>query len=325
MKVTILGAGNLGSVLAILLANKGYEVVLWTVEEEVFHSILFSRENPKYLANAKFPPKVKPTMDIQEALNYVDAIICAVPSGAVKEVIVKVKPFLKGDPLIVNFAKGLDPDTGMRLSEVIKEELGSCDHRLVVVSGPSIAREILEGVPTAVAASASDLSYASEAKKLLETSSFKLYLTDDIVGVEVGGAFKNVFAIAAGICDGIGLGFNTKSIVVSKGFEELLALAEALGAKKETLYGISGLGDLIVTSFSPLSRNRRFGEKLAQGLSPQKAQEEIGQVVEGVKATQVAKRESERLGLRLPIVEALYEVLYCGLPAKEALSRFLES
>lgn len=324
MKVTILGAGNLGSVLAILLANKGYEVVLWTIEKEVFHSIVFSRENPKYLANAKFPPEVKPTLDLQEALDGVNVLICAVPSSAVREVIAKARPFLKGNPLIVNFAKGLDPDTGMRLSQVIREELGGCDHRLVVVSGPSIAREILEGVPTAVAASASDLSYASEAKRLLETSFFKLYPTDDIVGVEVAGAFKNVFAIAAGMCDGIGLGFNTKSLVVSKGFEELLVLAEALGGRRETLCGISGLGDLIVTSFSPLSRNRRFGEKLAQGLSPQKAQEAIGQVVEGVRATQVARREAERLGLRLPIVEALYETLYCGLPAKEAIHRFLE-
>lgn len=323
MKVAILGAGNLGSVLAILLAKKGHEVVLWTIEEEVFQSILFSRENPKYLADAKFPHQVKPTMDLQEALTGVDALLCAVPSGAVREVIAKARPFLKGDPLIVNFAKGLDPDTGMRLSQVIRQELGGCNHRLVVVSGPSIAREILEGMPTAVAASALDLSDAVEAKEILETSSFKLYPTDDMVGVEVGGAFKNVFAIAAGMCDGMGLGFNTKSLVVSKGFEELLVLAESLGAKKETLCGISGLGDLIVTSFSPLSRNRRFGEKLAQGFSPKKAQEEIGQVVEGIKATQVAKREANRLGLRLPIVEALYEVLYCGLPAREAVYRFL--
>lgn len=323
MKVTVLGAGNLGSVLAILLAEKGHRVMLWTIEEEVFQCILLYRENPKYLSKVKFPPEVKPTKDLQEALDGTDALLCAVPSGAVREVIAKARSFLQGNPLIVNFAKGLEPDTGMRLSQVIEEELGGCNHRLVVVSGPSIAREILEGIPTLVAASALDLSDALEAKNLLETPFFKLYPTDDIVGVEVGGAFKNVFAIAAGMCDGMGLGFNTKSVIVSKGFEELLALAEALGAKKETLYGISGLGDLIVTSFSPLSRNRRFGEKLAQGLNPQRAQEEIGQVVEGVRATQVAKREAGRLGLKLPIVETLYEVLYCGLPPKEAIFRFL--
>lgn len=323
MRVVILGAGNLGTTLGLYLSRKGHEVCLWTIEEGVYEGILRGRENRKYLPGVTLPPAISITMDLSQALQGAQAVLLTVPSSAVREVSRRLRPLMTGEEILINFAKGLEPSSGKRLSEVIEEELGEMGRRVVVVSGPSIAREILEGNPTAVNVASRDPSLASETRRILEGESFRLYPTDDLIGVEVGGGFKNVFAIAAGICDGLGLGTNTKAAVVTKGMEELALLGQALGARRETLYGLSGLGDLIVTSFSPWSRNRRFGEKLAQGKTPSEAQAEIGQVVEGVKACQVAVAIAHQRGLQLPVAETLYEVIFEGLDVQRGMERFL--
>lgn len=322
MRVAILGAGNLGTTLAVHLSRKGHEVVLWTVEEDVHRLVLTRRENPKYLPGVRLPDSISITMNGPEALQGADFALLTVPSDAVRTVVKALSPWLRKEALLVNFAKGLEPSSGLRLSQVILEELGG-ETPLSVVSGPSIAREILMENPTAVSISSSPINHAIKAKELLETPFFRLYPTEDMIGVEVGGAFKNVFAIAAGICDGLGLGTNTKAAIVTRGMEELVLLGKAFGASPETLYGLSGLGDLVVTSFSPLSRNRRFGEKIAQGKTPQEAQAEIGQVVEGIRATEVAKRVAEERKLKLPIVEGLHRIIFEGLEVQKAFGELL--
>lgn len=324
MKVAILGAGNLGTTLAILTKGKGYAVTLWTVEEDVFNSILSLRQNPRYLPGVTIPEGVEVTMDLEEALYRAEVVALALPSHVVREVVRRASVHLSKGCLLVDFAKGLEVERELRMSEVIKEELPpDLGVGVVAVSGPSIARELLQGKPTAVEASSEEMARVFEAKEVFETPYFHLHPNDDLAGVELGGVFKNVFAIGAGICDGLGMGTNTKAAVLTRSLPELSALGTALGARAETFYGLSGLGDLVVTSFSPHSRNRRFGEKLGQGLSPQEAQREIGQVVEGIRATLVARKVAKEHNLRLPIVEALYGVIYERKDPREALDQFL--
>lgn len=321
--MAILGAGNLGTTLALMMHEKGHEVVLWTVEEEVYSSILSRRENTRYLPGQKIPKGVEVTMEMEEALKGAQVVAVALPSYVVREVMRMASCFLPRNSLVVNFAKGLEVETELRMSEVIEEEIPP-DRGIgvVAVSGPSIASELLRKRPTAVEVSSKDMKRALEAKEVFETPYFHLYPDEDLVGVELGGVFKNVFAIGAGICDGLGMEANTKAAVVTRSLGELALLGEALGARPETFQGLSGLGDLIVTSFSPYSRNRRFGEKLGKGLSPEEAQAEIGQVVEGIRATLVAKRVAQEHDLHLPIVEALYGVIYEAEDPRETIKKF---
>jgi len=323
MKICIVGAGNLGTALAIYLWDKAKEVKLWTIEEEVIESIRLHRTNPRYLPGVKLPEGLFVSSQVEEVITGAEMLILAVPSHAIRSVMGLFTPFLKNKVLIVNFAKGLEPLSGKRLSQVIKEELGEKDLPIVVISGPSIAKEILEGIPTFVNVASEKLKWSLRVKEILEGPSFLLYPTDDIIGVEVGGAFKNVFAIAAGLCDGLGFGTNTKAAIVTKSMTELILIGESLGAKKKTLFGLAGLGDLLVTSFSPHSRNRRFGEKIGKGKTPEEAEREIGQVVEGINATKVAKRIGEERGLKLPIVESMYRLLFEGESPREVLKAFL--
>ncbi len=323
MKTCILGAGNLGTTLAIYLWKKVKEVKLWTKEEDVIESIRLRRTNPRYLPDVELPDGLFVSSQVEDVVEGIEMLILAVPSHAIRSVMRLFIPFLKNEVLIVNFSKGLEPLSGKRLSQVIREELGEKDLPIVVISGPSIAKEILEGIPTFVNVASEKLEWSLKVKEILEGPSFFLYPTNDVIGVEVGGAFKNVFAIAAGLCDGLGFGTNTKAAIVTKSMGELVLLGESLGAKKETLYGLAGLGDLLVTSFSPHSRNRRFGEKIGKGKTPEEAEREIGQAVEGINATKVAKRIGEEKGLKLPIVESLYRLLFEGKSPREVLKTFL--
>jgi glycerol-3-phosphate dehydrogenase (NAD(P)+) len=323
MKTCILGAGNLGTTLAIYLQKKVKEVRLWTQEADVVESIRLHRRNPRYLPGVELPPGLFVSSEVEEVIAGAEMLILAVPSHGIRSVIRLFAPFLKNEVLIVNFAKGLEPSSGKRLSQVIREELEGRVLPIVVISGPSIAKEILEGIPTFVNVASENLKWSLKVKEIMEGPSFFLYPTDDVIGVEVGGAFKNVFAIGAGLCDGLGFGTNTKAAILTKSMAELILLGESLGAKKETLYGLAGLGDLLVTSFSPHSRNRRFGEKIGKGKTPEEAEREIGQTVEGINATKVAKRIGEEKGLKLPIVESLYRLLFEGENPIEVFKTFL--
>ncbi|MBW2039341.1 MAG: NAD(P)-dependent glycerol-3-phosphate dehydrogenase [Deltaproteobacteria bacterium] len=323
-KMAILGAGNLGTTLALMMWEKGHRVTLWTVEEDVAEAIMEGRENPRYLPGHYIPEEIDVSLEIAEALREAEIIALAVPSHAVREVARRVVPHFSPEAIIVDFAKGMEVKTGLRMSQVIESEL-SLELRdgIVAVSGPSIASELARKLPTAVEISSREPIYAQKAKEILETPFFRLYVNEDLAGVELGGVFKNVFAIGAGICDGLKMGVNTKASVITKSLEELSTLGSALGAHPLTFMGLSGLGDLIVTCTSEHSRNRRFGERIGRGQSIEEAQREIGQVIEGIRATKVAYKAGERFALALPIVGQIYRVLYQGGDPREAVYRFM--
>jgi glycerol-3-phosphate dehydrogenase (NAD(P)+) len=323
-KTTILGAGNLGTTLALMMCEKGHTVTLWTVEEDVAEAIKEGRENPRYMPGHYIPTEILVSLDIAEAMKGSEIVILAVPSHAVREVVKYVAPHLPAGASIVDFAKGMEVETGLRMSQVIESELTYTERNgIVAISGPSIASEMIRKLPTAVEISSKDPNCAQEAKEILETPFFKLYINEDLAGVELGGVFKNVFAIGAGICDGLKMGVNTKASFITKSLEELSTLGSVLGAHPLSFMGLSGLGDLIVTCTSEHSRNRRFGEKIGEGLSIEEAQKEIGQVIEGIRAAKVAYKVGKEFKLGLPIVEQIYWVLYQGGNPREAVYMFI--
>ena len=322
--MAILGTGNLGTTLALMMCEKGHRVTLWTIEEDVAEAIVEGRENSRYLPGHYIPPEIDVTMEIAEALQGVDVIALALPSHVVREVTTHMAPHLSPGVIIVDFAKGMEVETELRMSQVIESAIPpERRNGVVAVSGPSIASELVRKLPTAVEISSAQPDCTHRVKEIFETSFFKLYINEDLAGVELGGVFKNVFAIGAGICDGLKMGVNTKSSVITKSLEELSILGSALGAHPLTFMGLAGLGDLIVTCTSEHSRNRRFGEKIGSGLSIEAAQKEIGQVVEGIRATKVAYKISGEFQLELPIVAQIYRVIYEGGDPREAVYQFI--
>ncbi len=323
-KIAILGAGNLGTTLAFMMKEQGHRVILWTVEEDVAEAIVEGRENPRYLPGHYIPPEIDISLEMAEVLEGAEVVALAIPSHAVREVARHMAPHLSPGVIIVDFAKGMEVETGLRMSQVIESELPlEMNNGIIAVSGPSIASELVRKLPTAVEISSKEPAHAHKAKEILETHFFKLYVNEDLAGVELGGVFKNVFAIGAGICDGLKMGVNTKSSIITKSLEELSMLGSVLGAHPLTFMGLSGLGDLIVTCTSEHSRNRRFGEKIGRGLSTEEAQREIGQVIEGIRATKVAYNVGREFQLELPIVEQIYRVLYQGGNPREAVYQFM--
>lgn len=324
-KMAILGAGNLGTTLALMMCEKGHRVTLWTVEEDVAEAIAVGRENSRYLSGHYIPPEIDVTMEIAQALQGVDIVALAVSSHAVREVSHLMASHISPGVTVVDFAKGMEVETGQRMSEVIESEIPPPAKRngIVAVSGPSIASELVRKLPTAVEISSKEPVCVQMAKEAFETPFFRLSINDDLAGVELGGVFKNVFAIGAGICDGLNMGVNTKASFITKSLQELSLLGSSYGAHPLTFMGLSGLGDLIVTCTSEYSRNRRFGEKIGGGLSIEEAQKEIGQVIEGIRAAKVAYRAGMDFHLGLPIVEQIYRVLYEGGDPGEAVYQFM--
>ena len=322
--MAILGTGNLGTTLALMMHEKGHRVTLWTIEEDVAEAIWEGRENSRYLPGHYIPPEIDVTLDMAKALHGVEIVALAVPSHVVREVTSLMASHLSPGVTIVDFAKGMELETGLRMSQVIESEIPpEVRNGVVAVSGPSIASELLRKLPTAVETSSTEPACAQMAKEAFETPFFRLYINEDLAGVELGGVFKNIFAIGAGICDGLKMGVNTKASVITKSLEELSMLGSAFGAHPLTFMGLSGLGDLIVTCTSEHSRNRRFGEKVGGGLSIEESQKEIGQVIEGIRATKVAHRAGREFQLELPIVEQIYRVLYEGGDPREAVYQFI--
>ena len=323
-KMAILGAGNLGTTLALMMCEKGHRVTLWTIEEDVSEAIAVGRENSRYLPGHYIPPEIDVTMEMAEALQGVDIVALAVSSHAVREVSRLVASHISPEVTVVDFAKGMEVDTGQRMSEVIEHEIPPEKRNgIVAVSGPSIASELVRKLPTAVEIASKDLACVQMAKEVFETSFFRLSINEDLAGVELGGVFKNVFAIGSGICDGLNMGVNTKASFITKSLQELSQLGRSFGAQPLTFMGLSGLGDLIVTCTSEYSRNRRFGEKIGEGLPLDEAQKEIGQVIEGIRATKVAYKAGLDFHLELPIVKQIYRILYEGGDPHEAVYQFM--
>jgi glycerol-3-phosphate dehydrogenase (NAD(P)+) len=314
-KVCVLGAGSWGSALALVLAKKGYEVCMWTRHSDQAEEINKTRENTAYLPGILFPENLNLTSDIEEAVKGCNMIVSAVPSQAFRSTCKTIKPFINKDQIIIDVAKGLEKGTGLRLSEVFREELPNNPY--VVLSGPSHAEEVARDIPTTVVVASEDIKIAEKVQDLFMAQAFRVYTNPDIVGVELGGAFKNIIAFGAGICDGIGYGDNAKAALMTRGISEMSRLGVAMGANMTTFAGLSGIGDLIVTCTSMHSRNRRAGILIGQGKTLKETLDEVKMVVEGITATEVAYEVAKKLGVDVPITNAIFAVLDQGKNPKE--------
>ncbi len=306
--VAVLGAGSFGTALAIQLARRGADTVLWGRDAEKLAQMQEARENAQYLPQCHFPAGLIATSDLAAAVGAAEDLLIATPSHALRATLEAVKPLLRPGQGIVCACKGLEPLSGRLVHEVIEDVLGN-GYPLAVISGPTFAKELGLGLPTAVTIASPDADFAEKIVRRLHGDGFRAYWSDDLPGVEIGGAAKNVMAIGVGIADGLGLGANTRAALITRGLAEIMRLAEALGAKAETLMGLSGMGDLVLTCTDNQSRNRRMGLLLAQNKSVAEAIAEIRQVVEGVKAAPEVQRLARKHEVEMPITEAVTAVL----------------
>lgn len=321
-KVAILGAGSWGTALAILLAAKGYRIALWGHLPEEIAALSRDRENRAYLPGLPLPQGVIPSPDLDLALEDAQDVILVVPSHAFGALVGQLAPRLATGAGISWATKGFEAGGGRLLHEVAREHLGP--RPLAVISGPSFAREVARGLPTAVTIAASEPSYGQHLASCLHGARFRAYTSSDLVGVQVGGAVKNVLAIATGIADGLGFGANTRAALITRGLAEITRLGVALGGRPETFMGLAGLGDLVLTCTDDQSRNRRLGLALARGLSLATARAEIGQEVEGVTTAREVRGLAQRLGIEMPISEQVYGVLFEGVTPALATQTLLD-
>ncbi|MFC7365639.1 MULTISPECIES: NAD(P)H-dependent glycerol-3-phosphate dehydrogenase [Bhargavaea] len=312
-KVAVLGAGSWGTALAAVLASNGHDCTLWSRRAEQASEITEKHTNEKYLPGAVLPEQLKADHELGRAVSGASVIIMAVPTKGVREVCRALNSVLDRPVLFAHVSKGIEPDTHRRISEVMEEELDRavCEG-IVVLSGPSHAEEVIRNQPTTVTAAAKDMEHARQIQDLFMNQDFRVYTNDDVVGVEIGGALKNVIALAAGVTDGLGFGDNAKAALITRGLAEITRLGVAMGANPLTFSGLSGLGDLIVTCTSVHSRNWRAGNMLGKGKSLDEVLDSMGMVVEGVRTTQAAHQLSVECGVPMPITEALYAVLFEG-------------
>jgi glycerol-3-phosphate dehydrogenase (NAD(P)+) len=320
--IAVLGAGSWGTALAILLSGNGHRINLWGHLSEEIAPLIRDRENRQYLPGVEFPPTLNPETDLKKALDGASEILIAVPSHAFQSITANILPQLQPSTDITWATKGFEPGTQRLLSQVAAEQLPG--RELAVISGPTFAAEVARGLPTAVTVAATTPEHADRIAGLLHAPWFRAYTSDDLVGVQVGGASKNVLAIAAGIADGLGFGANTRAALITRGLTEIMRLGLKLGGRRETFMGLAGLGDLILTCTDNQSRNRRMGLALAKGLSLAQGRASIGQEVEGVHAAQEIYALSRRHGVEMPISEQVYRVLYEDLAPKQAVHNLLE-
>jgi glycerol-3-phosphate dehydrogenase (NAD(P)+) len=322
-RVAVIGGGAWGTALADLLARKGEHVTLWARESEVVESVNLRHENNMFLPGGLLAPSLRAEADIETAVRGADTIISVPPSHAVRPVMEQVGAALQGSPLVISASKGLDPDRLERPSCVLAEVLPG-GTPVAVLSGPSFAMEVFQQQPTAVVAAASDHSIAQRAQRVFSTSYFRVYSHTDVVGVELAGALKNVIALAAGILEGLGLGFNTRAALITRGLAEITRLGVTLGAQPMTFAGLAGMGDLILTATGALSRNRSLGVALGQGKTLEQALAGKPAVVEGVNTTRTAVALGERHGVELPIAREVANVLFEHKPPRQAVSDLME-
>jgi len=315
--ILILGSGGFGISLAVMLHKYGHDVTLWSAFQKEIDDIRLYGENRKLLPGVAVDMSIGLTTSLEQAKDA-DLIVFAVPSKFVRDVAQKLKPHANKDTVIVNVGKGFEESTLMRLSEVIQSELPQND--IVILSGPSHAEEIARGVPTTIVAACKNRESAQFVQDLLMNTNLRVYVNDDLIGVELGGALKNIIAVCAGICDGMGLGDNTKAALITRGLAEIARLGRAMGAQAETFTGLTGMGDLIVTCTSMHSRNRRCGIFIGQGLSADEAINRVGMTVEGCIAAKTAYELNKRYNVEMPIVNELYSILTEGKDIKLAIS-----
>lgn len=317
MNITVMGTGGWGTALAVLLQGNGHKVTLWGRLKEEVEPIIAARENRAFLPGVKVPQEIVVTLDTKAALRDAELVVLAVPSHGMRPICESLQSLLPSDVPLVSVAKGIENESGARMSQVIADVLRT--KRVVVLSGPSHAEEVGRGIPTAVVVASESMPHATVVQQAFMNDRFRVYTHNDVIGVELGGALKNVIAIAAGICDGIGFGDNTKAALCTRGLAEMGRLATALGARRETLFGLSGVGDLIVTAFSQHSRNRRFGERLGKGETAEQIAASTQMVAEGVKTARAAWPLAQRHGVDVPITREVYAILYEGKSPKQTV------
>ena len=316
-KIGILGAGSWGIALSVLLHGNGHEITVWSIIREEVEMLQEKREHVSKLPGVKLPDDMNFTNDLEEAMAEKDVLVLAVPSPFTRSTARQMAPFVRNHQKIVNVAKGVEEKTLMTLSEIIEEEIPNAD--VSVLSGPSHAEEVGKGIPTTCVVSSRTRETAEYLQGIFMSPVFRVYTTPDILGVELGGALKNVIALAAGTADGLGYGDNTKAALITRGIAEIARLGVKMGAKSETFYGLSGIGDLIVTCASVHSRNRKAGFLIGQGRTMEEAMKEVQMVVEGVYSAKAAKGLSEKYEVEMPIITEVNKVLFEGKAASEAV------
>lgn len=316
MKATVIGDGGWGTALAMVLERNGHDVTVWGPFPDYLEEIKLFHENITYLPGVKVPPSIHWTDDREEAVKDADLVVLVVPSRFYKPVVESFKPFISAETRVVSATKGLDEETHERMSEVGEKILG---RPIAVLSGPSHAEEVARGVPCAVAIAASDHDVAEQIQQFFVNDTFRVYTLDDVIGVELGGALKNVIAIAAGMGDGMGFGDNSKAALMTRGLAEISRLGVALGANPETFAGLSGIGDLMVTCMSKHSRNRGVGERLGKGETLEEIMASMKMVAEGVWNCQAAKELAEQHGIPVPITEQVNAVVHEGKDPRQAV------
>jgi glycerol-3-phosphate dehydrogenase (NAD(P)+) len=318
----VIGAGSWGTALAIQFARAGHPVRLWGRDPAQQAAMAQARCNARYLPEAPFPPGLEAVATLDAALDGASDLLVAVPSHALRGVLAGLAARLAPAARIAWATKGFELETGLLPHQVAREVLGA-DRSMAVLSGPTFAREVGAGLPTAMTVASTDEAFATALAHDLSAGQFRAYISTDMVGVEVGGAIKNVLALGAGLSDGLGFGANTRVALITRGLVEMTRLGVALGARRETFMGLAGLGDLVLTCTDDQSRNRRFGLLLAAGRTPQAALAEIGQVVEGYLAARAVRAVAHREGVEMPICDGIYRLLYEGLPAREVVKALM--
>ena len=324
-RIAVLGAGSWGTALANVLAYNGHLTCLWAYEASTAHDIMSSRRNEKYLPDIELDPTLRATGDMGEALESATVVVSVSPSHVVRPVMEQARPFIgDGRPLLVSASKGIEIHTDLRMSQVLEEVLGpEVAHGCVVLSGPSFAVELARRLPTAVTLASRDEESALRVQKLFQNEHFRLYTQADLIGTELGGSLKNVIALAAGISDGLGLGTNARAALMTRGLAEIGRLAERLGGDGATLAGLAGVGDLILTCTGDLSRNRRVGLAVGRGEKLEDVLAGMTAVAEGVRTTEAARELAGRHGVEMPIVDAVYSILYEDVDPRRALARLM--
>ena len=321
MKVAVLGAGSWGTALGLVLAQKEVNVSLWSWQQAQTDEIIKTKKNEKYLPGVELPEYIKATSDLKACIEGAEIVLVAVPSQAVRSTLEKCSDHIKKEQVIVNVSKGIEMTTLKRISEVVEEFLP--ENKFVALSGPSHAEEVSRKIPTTLVSASTDREAAELIQDAFTTENLRIYTNPDLIGVEVGGALKNIIALGAGISDGLGFGDNAKAALMTRGIHEIVRLGLKMGAKLETFSGLSGIGDLIVTCTSMHSRNRRCGIMIGEGMSTDDAIEKVGMVVEGIYTIKSAYGLSEKYGVEMPIAEQLYKVIYEDYNARESVSNLM--
>jgi glycerol-3-phosphate dehydrogenase (NAD(P)+) len=323
-RVAVIGAGSWGTALALVAARNGHDVWLWAREPEVASQINRAHKNPYYLSSFDLPENIRATTSLEDAMAGAGSVLLVVPSHAMREMIARLSPLLGPETLLVSAAKGVENVTLMRMDEVITDVVGEgFEPRFVALSGPSFALEVAKGDPTAIVAASRDPGLSQRVQRELSSNVFRVYTNDDFVGVELGGAIKNVVAIASGVVRGLGLGTNAVAAIITRGLAEMTRLAIAEGARVETMAGLAGLGDLVLTCTGELSRNRHVGVELGRGRTLRDILGEMREIAEGVKTTRAIYELGRRLNIDMPITASIHALLYEDKTALEAANELM--